>query len=131
MTTKTITIDGTRHQIRHILPITQAEIAAYESLGIIYGSNLPITLEAALWSAHLTILARREWGPTGSVYRTRRDSYSRDGSTVTFELTLCPDRKRDNKPGGGRPFVNRWATWDREELAEAAETVRRYIAEVK
>ncbi len=110
-TARSITIDGRRHQLRHIGPRVAAIIAeADEQQG---GLNLP-TPAGALWAAHCEALARSAWGPRGYVRGSRLDSSSPDGQVRVYELTLCRDGRH------GTEFVNRWATRDREELAAAA-----------
>lgn len=115
-TTRTITIDGRRHQVRHIGPRAAAIIA--ESAAQSGGYDEPLTLAAALWAAHLETLARAEWGPRGYVRSSRLDSQSRDGSVKVYELTLCRDTR-----GGSAEFVRRWATRDRDELQAAAAAI--------
>lgn len=104
-TARSITIDGHRHQLRHIGPRVAAIIAEMDEM---------TSTADAIWAAHLDTLARAEWGPRGYVRLARLDTWTQDGATKVYELTLCIDRRH------GTAFVNRWATRDRDELAAAA-----------
>lgn len=108
---RTVTIDGRRHQIRHIGARVAAILAeADEQQG---GVN-DTTTAGALWAAHCESLARSEWGPRGYVRNSRLDAWTPDGMVKVFELTLCRDGRY------GTEFVNRWATYRSEELLTAA-----------
>jgi hypothetical protein len=126
---RTVTVDGNRLQVRLIAAHVDQDrsdpysySAARDANEDVLRADAAVT-PAEVWTYYLDMLGRRAFGTAYDGATSRTDAWAEDGSYTRMEVTLHRAPRRGDTM---HSVQNVWATWDRAELASAAEVVTAY-----